>query len=61
MSYCYTVPTYAILGLATAYLNVTPVSPRPVRHIWDRRLWYRLIGLCLTFLVGLYVFVRIGK
>jgi hypothetical protein len=59
LSRCYLVPTYFILGLATAYLRLhTGQRAEPVTA-WSRMVVPRLAGVSLCFLFASYTFVRL--
>jgi O-antigen ligase len=61
LSNSYIEPTYAILGLVTAYAQVTAVfPPLPVLR-FNTRLAQRLAFASVCFLVGLYVFARVFR
>jgi hypothetical protein len=58
LSRCYVVPTYLILGLASAYLALAAPVPPP----WFRvtaKLWVRLAGVAVAAFVALYLFTRV--
>ncbi len=57
LSRCYVVPTYLTVGLATAFLNVTPVYPPLPPMRMDSRLLVRLCGISFAVLLAIYVFV----
>lgn len=61
VSYSYALPTYAVLGLADVYLRVSPVHPPLIPQRFDGRFVARVFGLSITFLLCLYVFVRLFK
>ncbi len=54
----YVVPTYLTVGLAIAFLNVTPVFPPLPPMRMGSRLLVRLCGISLAVLLATYVFVR---
>jgi hypothetical protein len=55
----FTVPTYLVLGLVTAYANLYPTAEEaPVLRL-DTRLLQRLAYVSVLFLAGTYVFVRV--
>jgi putative inorganic carbon (hco3(-)) transporter len=55
LSRAYTVPTYLALGIAAAYINLTP---RAVPLRLDKRFIQRLAGISVLFIVAIYLFVR---
>jgi O-antigen ligase len=57
----YIVPTYTVIGLVAAYINVAQAVPAAVLPLprLDGRLVPRLAGASLAFLVCLWVFVRL--
>lgn len=61
VSYSYALPTYAVLGIADVYLRVSPVHPPPAPQRFEGRFVLRMIGISVTFLLCLYVFVRLFK
>jgi hypothetical protein len=59
LSRAYVVPTYMVLGLATAYVRLASEHlPAPVLR-FDAPLVRRLILASVASLVGIYVFIRI--
>jgi putative inorganic carbon (hco3(-)) transporter len=56
LSRAYTVPTYLVLGIAAAYINLTY---RSVPLVFDTRLLLRLGGLSIVFILITHVFVRL--
>ncbi len=61
LSRCYVVPTYMIVGVSAAYLNLASASlakPTPVIY-WNKQHLIRLVGVSLALLVAFFVFVRI--
>lgn len=61
LSRCYVVPTYMIVGVSAAYLNLAGASlakPTPLIY-WNKQHLIRLVGVSLGLLVALFVFVRI--
>jgi hypothetical protein len=59
LSRTYDVPTYTMLGLATAYLHIVPVYP-PVERICNGGgLIVRSVGMSFAFLAGIYVMVNV--
>jgi len=55
----YIVPTYVILGVATAYGGMTQAQPPAQLARFDLRLAGRLVGLAVMFFLGLTIFVRL--
>src|SRR5262249_44650933 len=55
----YVVPTYVVLGLATACGRMTLTRPTAPALRFDLRLAGRILGITVLFLVGLTVFVRL--
>ena len=51
-----TVPTYLVLGLAAAYLNLLP---RPAIVTFNTRLMVRLAKASVLFILATYLFVRV--
>lgn len=59
LSLCYVIPTYLVLGLATAYMRITPVyPPLPALRLDAKRLG-QIVALSGAFLASTYVFVRL--
>lgn len=61
VSYCYAVPTFAVLGVADVYSRLTSVHPPLAPRRFDTRFVTRLVGLSVAFLLVMYVFVRVFK
>jgi putative inorganic carbon (hco3(-)) transporter len=59
LTLCYIIPTYTVLGLATAYRQMTITSPPLREQRCDASLAMRLAGLSLLVLVGIYLSVRL--
>lgn len=61
LSRCYVVPTFLVVGMCAAYLNLawihTPAG-RPL-VIWNQRQFLRLVGASAATFVGLYVFTLV--
>ncbi|HMF11868.1 MAG TPA: O-antigen ligase family protein, partial [Gemmataceae bacterium] len=55
----YIVPTYVVLGLATACGRMTLTRPPAPTIRFDPRLAGQFLGIAVLFLVGLTVFVRL--
>jgi hypothetical protein len=53
---CYAVPTYMVLGIAAAYINLT-YRARPLK--FNRRLAMRLGAISIVFLLVVHVFVQL--
>ncbi|MFO0877271.1 MAG: O-antigen ligase family protein [Gemmataceae bacterium] len=53
------VTTYAFLGLASVFLERAETTPPPDRQKWDGNLVLRLVLLSMTFLIGMFLFVRV--
>ncbi|WP_299461663.1 O-antigen ligase family protein [uncultured Gimesia sp.] len=61
LSRCYVVPTYMIVGVSAAYLNLAGASlakPTPVIY-WNKQHLIRLVGVSLSLLIALFIIVRI--
>ena len=58
LSRCYEVPTYTMLGLAAAYLRVTPVYPALDRRCTGA-MARRVAGVSLVFLLCIDILVRV--
>ncbi len=58
LSRCYIVPTYMILGLATAYLRLHATQQEIALPDWKSFLFPRLAGLSFCFLIGAHTFIR---
>ena len=59
LSRAYVVPTYMVIGIASAYLTICnrQFSPPRALMLWNRKLVYRLVGASLSFFAVIYVFV----
>lgn len=59
LSRCYVVPTFLVLGLAAAYLDLVGRQMQPARPLvwWDKRHVWRLSTASAGFLASLFVFV----
>tara|TARA_R110002095_G_scaffold203245_1_gene185072 strand:+ start:3460 stop:4944 length:1485 start_codon:yes stop_codon:yes gene_type:complete len=61
LSRCYVVPTYMIVGVSAAYLNLAGASlakPTPVIY-WNKQHLIYLVGVSFGMLIAFFVFVRI--
>lgn len=61
LSRCYVVPTYMVVGVSAAYLNLAGASlakPTPLIY-WNKKHLIRLIGVSLGLFIAFFVFVRI--
>lgn len=59
LSLCFVIPTYLVLGLATAFARVTPVyPPLPALRLDGRRLG-QMAALSVAFLGCMYLFIRV--
>lgn len=61
LSRCYVVPTYMIVGVSAAYLNLAGASllkPTPVVY-WNKQHLIRLVGVSFALLIAFFIFVRI--
>ena len=59
LSRAYIVPTYMVLGLATAYLRLVSAHLRAPVLRFNGQLVLRLVAASAASLVGIYVFVRV--
>ncbi|MEJ7636577.1 MAG: hypothetical protein WKF75_00955 [Singulisphaera sp.] len=60
LSRSYIIPTYLILGLATAFIQIAAVDPPVPGMRLDERLALRLVAVGITFLVAMYAFVQLS-
>ncbi|MEQ8852356.1 O-antigen ligase family protein [Gimesia sp.] len=61
LSRCYVVPTYMIVGVSAAYLNLAGASlarPTPIVY-WNKQHQLWLIGISVGMLISIAIFVRI--
>jgi hypothetical protein len=58
LSRCYVVPTYLVLGMQAAYLNLVRIHTPGLRPLmfWNRRLVMQLTAASTVLFVGLYAF-----
>lgn len=59
LTLCYILPTYTMLGLASAYGSMTRTTPPAPAIRFDARLVLKLAGLAVLALAGFYVIVRL--
>jgi O-antigen ligase len=59
LSRCYTAPTQLMLGLGTAFLLLVHRAAETPMPRLDRGALRRLLAVCVVFLVGAYLFVRV--
>ena len=59
LSRAYVVPTYMVVGIASAYLTICnhQFSPPRALMLWNRKLVHRLVAASLAFFAMIYVFV----
>jgi hypothetical protein len=61
LSLNYVMPTYTIVGLAVAFLELAQTQPEVRQPRFDAVLLKRLAGVSLLFLVAVYVFIRLAR
>lgn len=61
LSRCYVVPTYMIIGITAAYLNLVGISLRPPQLLvwWDKKHVIRLASGSMMLFAAFYVFVNV--
>jgi O-antigen ligase len=61
LSLCYVVPTYTMLGMACAFIYMTPARPAWPQPRFNFTFLRRIAGLSIAFLGVMYIFVRVFK